>query len=388
MLNFNYDIGTKIFFGEGQVAKLPVEICEYTNQLLLVYGGGSIKKNGIYDTVVDLLKRYGISFVELAGVEPNPRIETVERGIALCREHGLGGILAIGGGSSIDCAKAIAGGVFIDTDAWTMVKNPQLIQKALPVFSILTLAATGSEMDNCGVISNMKTKEKIGLKHPLLLPKASVLDPTYTFSVPPYHTAAGTADIMSHTFENYFSIHTGGYLQDRMAEGILKTCIHYGPIAVENGNDYEARANLMWSSSLAINGLIALGKSCPWSVHSMEHQLSAYYDLTHGVGLAILTPAWMRYILSERTVDKFVEYGVNVWDIDRNLDKMSIAKLAIEKTQDFFVKELKIPATLREVGIDETYFDEMAEHAATASLLKAFVPLSKEDVKKIYQMCL
>lgn len=313
----------------------------------------------------------------------------MDRGAALCRQHGLGGVLAVGGGSTIDCAKVVAAARFYSGPAWDLIERKAPVTQVLPVFSVLTLSATGSEMDDVAVISNWQTSEKRSIAHPAMRPVASVLDPAYTFTVPANQTAAGTADIMSHTLETYFSRCQTGYLQDRMAEAILKTCIHFGPIALRTPDDYTARANLMWASSHAINGTIALGKECPWSVHTMEHQLSACYDITHGVGLAILTPAWMRYVLSEATAPKFAEYGVNVWGLDAALGQMELARRAIDATRRFFVEELHLPATLREVGIGPERFDEMAQKAATPALQnEAYVGLGAADVKKIYEMCL
>ncbi len=312
MLNFNYSIPTKIFFGKGQIEVLGREIKKYGSKVLLTYGGGSIKKNGIYDKATKILKKNGIEFWELGGIEPNPRITSVRDGIKICRENNIDFILAIGGGSTIDCSKAIATGYYYDGDPWDLVIKEAEITKALPIGTILTMAATGSEMNSGAVISNLETNQKLGFGHPSMAPKFSILDPNYTFTVPKNQTAAGVADIMSHTFENYFTMPEGAYLQDRLAEGVLKTCIKYGKKVVEDPENYEARANIMWASSLAINGILSYGKDTVWSVHPMEHELSAYYDITHGVGLAILTPSWMKYVLDDERLDKFVEYGVNV----------------------------------------------------------------------------
>lgn len=383
MENFIYSIPTTIYFGKGQVQHIGEIITKYGKNVLLVYGGGSIKRNGIYDDVVSIFKKEGIAFHELAGVEPNPRITTVREGVALCREKGIDVILPIGGGSSIDCAKVIAGAVSYEGDAWDIVVDPSKITSVLPLVSILTLSATGSEMDTFAVISNLETNDKVGTSHEGMRPKASILDPSYTCSVNAYQSAAGTADIMSHIFECYFS-NVQGFMQNRMAEALLKTCIEFGVKAIEDPNDYEARANLMWASSWAINNFIKLGKEVGWSVHPMEHQLSAYYDITHGIGLAILTPHWMNYVLRNDNVSKFKEYGVNVWGIDANKDPFEIAHEAIQKTKDYFVA-MGIPTTLKEVGIvDDTNFDIMAEKSAN-DLSGTFVALDKEDVKKIYQ---
>ncbi len=386
MLNFTYDIGTKIFFGKGEIVKLPAEIKKYAGKILLAYGGGSIKKTGIYDIVTGLLKENGIAWEELSGIEPNPRVTSVREGVRICREHGLQAVLAVGGGSTIDAAKVVAGAVAYPGDPWDLVTGKAAAKDVLPVFSVLTLSATGSEMDRVAVISNMDTNDKLGTASPDYRPKASVLDPTYTYTVSKYQTAAGTADIMSHLMETYFTKVTSAYVHDRLIEGMLKTCIHYGPIAYNEPENYEARANLMWTSSLAINDMIAYGKRCPWSCHAMEHELSAYYDITHGIGLAILTPAWMRHVLSEKTVDKFVEFAKNVFDIDCDGDKFAAANAGISALEQFF-RTLDIPATLKEVGIGEEKLDVMAEKAGS-KLSEAYVPLNKGDVLAIFKACL
>jgi alcohol dehydrogenase YqhD (iron-dependent ADH family) len=387
MNNFNYSIPTKIFFGKDKINVLGDEIKNYGSRVLLVYGGGSIKKSGIYDKVTEIFKASGINFWELSGVEPNPRITSVKRGIQLCRENKIDIILAVGGGSSIDCAKVIAAGYYYEGDAWDIVLDPRKIQNALPLASILTLAATGSEMNAGAVITNMDTNEKLGTGHPAMAPKFSILDPTYTYTLPANQTAAGTADIISHIFEVYFSSTKEAYVQNRMAEAMLKTCIKYGVIAMKDPENYEARSNLMWTSSLAINGLLSYGKVTEWSTHGMEHELSAYYDITHGVGLAILTPHWMKYILNEETLEKFVEYGVNVWGIDANEDKYKIANEAIEKTREYFIS-LGIPSSLREVGINEEKLEEMAKQATRRGKLGNFRALDAEDVLSIFKASL
>ncbi|EPS47050.1 NADH-dependent butanol dehydrogenase [Clostridium botulinum CFSAN002367] len=360
---------------------------KYGSRVLLTYGGGSIKKNGVYDKVIKILKSNNIGFVELSGIDPNPRVTSVRAGVKLCKENNIDFILAVGGGSTIDCSKVIAASYYYEGDPWDIVIKKAKINKALPIGSILTLAATGSEMDAGAVISNMDTNEKIGVGHPSMAPKFSILDPEYTFTVPKNQTAAGTADIMSHIFEAYFSKTKEAYIQNRMAEAILKTCIKYGKVAIKEPENYEARANLMWASSLAINGLLSYGKSEPWSVHPMEHELSAFYDITHGVGLAILTPNWMKYVLGDENVNDFYEYGVNVWDMNPEESKYEVAQKAIEKTREYFI-ELGIPATLKEVGIGEEKLEQMAEAATRNGTLDGFKPLSTEDILNIYKLSL
>lgn len=387
MLNFVYSIPTRIFFGRNQIESLPEQVKRYGTSVLLVYGGGSIKKSGLYDKIIELFQVCGISYWELPGVEPNPKIASVRKGIEICRTNGIELILAVGGGSAIDCAKAVGAGFYYEGDAWDIVADPRKITKVLPIACVLTISATGSEMDAGAVISNPETKEKLGTGHKDMAPRFSILDPTYTFSVPKNQTAAGTADIMSHVFEVYFSKTKKAYLQDRMAEAVLKTCIHYGPKALEEPDNYEARANLMWASSLAINGLLSYGKETEWTVHAMEHELSAFYDITHGIGLAILTPNWMEYALNEQTVDKFVEYAANVWMIEVGEDKFAVARLAIQRTSEFFMG-LGLPSSLHEIGITDDKFVVMAQQATRKWKLGHFKPLEMQDVLNIYKASL
>ncbi len=387
MRNFDYSIPTRIHFGKGQISKLGAEVKSCGNHALLVYGGGSIKKTGLYEVIRAQLQEQGIEVTELSGVEPNPRIESVREGVALCREHSVDVVLAVGGGSVLDCAKVIAGAVSYEGDAWDVVKDKTKITSVLPIVTVLTLSATGSEMDPFAVISNLSTNEKLGIGVEAFKPQASILDPEYTFSVSAYQTAAGTADIMSHILESYFTNEKGAFVQARLCEALLKTCIQYGPAAVAEPENYEARANLMWTSSLAINRLLVYGADVEWSVHPMEHELSAFYDITHGVGLAILTPNWMEYVRTEENLWKFVEYGVNVWGLDPDMDDHEIADAAIQLTRDFF-SGLGIPATLQEVGIDESKLEIMAEKAAAQGLQEAFIPLEAEDVLEIYKLSL
>lgn len=383
MYNFDFHVPTAIHFGKGQITHLS-ELAGYGKKVLLCYGGGSIKRNGIYGEATKILSDAGIEIFELSGVEPNPRIQTVRRGVELCRDNAIDMVLAIGGGSTIDCAKVVAAGARYEGDAWDLVIHPDLIKAALPIFSVLTLSATGSEMDAFAVISDMTKNEKWGTAAECLKPTMSVLDPTYTYTVSARQTAAGTADMMSHTFENYFSMDDGAYVQKRMAEALLKTMIHYGPIALAEPESYDARANLMWAASHAINGLVGEGCSPAWCVHPMEHELSAFYDITHGEGLAILTPAWMEHVLSEKTEKQFAAYGRNVWGLT-GTDDAPVAREAIARTREFFTETMHMPATLSEVGIaDEEHFDVMAEKAANGCK-GSYVPLTKEDIVEIFR---
>lgn len=387
MENFKFHVPTAVYFGKGEIAKLGREVAKRSKKVLVVYGGGSVKRNGVYDGAIEQLTANGIGFAELSGVEPNPRIDTVRKGVALCREQGLDGVLALGGGSTIDCAKGIAAGAKYDGDPWDFPSGKARVREALPIYTVLTMAATGSEMDAVAVISNPETNEKLSFSGSAVLPVCSILDPTYTFSLPANQTAAGTADIMSHTFENYFSPIEDAFLADQVAESILRTCIQCGPQAIAHPDDYAARANLMWCSSWAINGFLNAGKPVAWSVHKIEHELSAFYDITHGVGLAILTPNWMRYVLSDKTMHRFAQYGVRVWGLDPSLPQKELAETAIDKTRAFFTS-MGLPATLQEVGIGEEKLELMAHKAWRPMFNDTFVPLTEEDVLNILKMSL
>ncbi|EPH99920.1 NADH-dependent butanol dehydrogenase A [Enterococcus faecalis 13-SD-W-01] len=386
MENFRFEVSTDIRFGKDRLDELPEVLKQFGTNVLFVYGGGSIKKNGLYDKINDLMHAHGFNVFELSGVEPNPRIETVRKGVELCREHNIDVILPVGGGSTIDCAKVIGAGVFYEGDAWDLVIKKASVGKVLPIVTVLTLAATGSEMNRGAVISNPETNQKLGVGGWEMLPKASFLDPTTTFTVSKYQTAAGSADIFSHLMENYFDSTPGTDVQDGVAEGLMKAVIKNVPIALENPEDYDARANLMWASTLALNGLTGSGKKGSWSCHAMEHELSAFYDITHGVGLAILTPRWMMHILNEETTPKFARFAKEVWGVqEENPEKA--AREGIRKLYDYFVS-CGIPMTLPEVGIDmDKDFKEMAKQAVAHSSISetAFVPLHAEDVEAIYQ---
>lgn len=381
MNNFTYSVPTMIHFGKGQISHLS-ELKESGNRLLLVYGSGSIKKSGLYDEAMNILKENDLTVYELSGVEPNPRIETVRKGAQICKENDIDMVLAIGGGSTIDCAKVIAASSCYNGDAWDLVLDKTKIKKALPIYTVLTLAATGSEMDEYAVISDLTLNEKLGTGGQLLKPKMSILDPTYTFTVSRKQTAAGVADMMSHTFENYFNNVEGTEMQAGFAETILRCCLQYGPIALNEPTNYQARASLMWCSSFAINGTIKRGCEVSWCIHPIEHELSAYYDITHGEGLAILTPVWMEYILNEKTAKKMATMARNVFGIQQK-DDLLASQMGIESLKEFFFDTMELPSTLRETGItNKDNFEIMATKAAS-KCKGSFVPLSKEDIMEI-----
>ncbi len=389
MNSFIYDIPVKVYFGENQLSHLGEELKKYGNRVLLTYGGGSIKRIGLYDNVIEELHKASMEVFELSGIEPNPRIESVREGVKMCKEHNIDVLLAVGGGSTIDATKFMAAGACVEHDPWEFFgANAKPIERALPLVTILTLAATGSEMDSGGVISNLATQDKLGRLAQPMLPKVSFLDPTLTYSVSAYQTACGAADIMSHIMEVYFNMNKDLYMLDCFMEGMLKTVVLYAPIAIAEPENYEARANLMWTSSWAINGFINGGKKKAWSCHPMEHELSAVYDITHGLGLAILTPRWMEYCLDETNVEKYVSFGVNVFGIDANQEPMTIAKQSIQRLSDFFFKTLGLQSTFTEVGIKREDFKEMARKACRYGDIRGFKTLTPEDVERIYEMCL
>ena len=389
MNSFIYNIPTKVYFGENQLENLGKELRKFGRRVLLTYGGGSIKHIGLYDRVIAELQKAEMEVFELSGIEPNPRIESVRKGVEICKNEGVDVLLAVGGGSTIDATKFMAAGACVEHDAWEFFgANAKPIERALPIVTILTLSATGSEMDTAGVISNFETGDKLGRLAPALLPKVSFLDPTLTYSVGKFQTAAGSADIMSHILEVYFNTQKDLFMLDCFMEGMLKTVVKYAPIAVAEPENYEARANLMWTSSWAINGFINGGKRKAWSCHPMEHELSAVYDITHGLGLAILTPRWMEYCLDETNVDKYVQYGINVFGIDANMDKMAIAKESIRLTAEFLFDKLGLQRTFTEVGIKREDFELMAKKACRYGDIKGFKTLTVDDVIRIFEMCL
>ena len=382
MQNFDYMTPTRLIFGRDAIAKLPEVMTQFGKKILLTYGGGSIKKIGLYQKVLEMLKGYDI--VELPGIQPNPKYDpSVLDGVRLCKEHNVDVILSVGGGSVLDCSKAIAAGAKYDGDPWDLISYKVKAKAALPIVDILTLAATGSEYDCGGVISRTETNDKIGYIDPLLFPVVSILDPVYTFTVSKKQTAAGIADAMNHTIEQYF-VADSTLLNDGFCESMLRSLMTNGRKCLENPEDYTARAEMMLACTYGCNGILALGNSYSgWPCHGIEHALSAYYDITHGEGLAIITPRWMRHILSERTMDRFVKYGINVFGIDPTLPKQEIAGKAIDATYEFF-ESINIPMHLREVGIDDSRINEMAHHiAVNEGLDKAYAPLTEQDIKEI-----
>ena len=386
MDNFIFDNATKIYFGKDQIKALPSLLENFGKNVLLVYGGGSIKRSGLYDSIHSLLHDFNV--VECANVEPNPHHTTVQRGADLCKAHHIDVILAVGGGSVIDAAKVMGAGAHYDGHIWDLVMDASKINEVVPLVTVLTLSGTGSEMNRGSVITNTDLNIKKGTGGQNSLPYASIIDPTYMMTLPAIQTAAGAIDAFSHALENYFKADNDTFMQDAISEAVMKAMIKYAPIALKEPNNYNARANLAWASTLALNGLTGVGKPGPWAVHAIEHELSAYYDVTHGLGLGILIPVWLGFILEEELMPIFVRYGVNVWGIDPKQDDSSIAYQAIDKTIEFF-KSLNAPLTLTEVNIDSTHFEAMASSAVKLGRLSQHLfPLDENDVMMILNQCL
>lgn len=390
MNDFIFHNPDKVYFGKSQLEHLSEELLKFGRKALLVYGGGSIKKNGLYDSIVTIAKNSDIELFELSGVEPNPRHTTVNKGAAICKKENINVVLAAGGGSTIDCAKGIAAAALTENaDVWPLVSNGVWVTEALPVIAILTNAATGSEMDAWGVISNMDTNEKIGLGGNALIPRAAFENPEYSYTLPTYQTACGAFDIFNHVLDNYYLAGNATFdLLLEMQEAVMRTVVKWTPVAMKEPNNYEARANLMWASSMALNSILDGGTVHGCACHLMEHELSAYYDITHGHGLAILTPRWLAYILNETTAPAIYRLGIKVFGVQEGLNAADGAKKAITALSDFCFDTLGLLPTLTDLNIDKTHFKEMAEHACTGGVITGPMELRPEDVERIYAMCL
>ncbi|MGF9979952.1 iron-containing alcohol dehydrogenase [Bacillus subtilis] len=390
MENFTYYNPTKLIFGKGQLEQLRKELKRYGKNVLLVYGGGSIKRNGLYDQVTGILKEEGAVVHELSGVEPNPRLATVEKGIGLCREHDIDFLLAVGGGSVIDCTKAIAAGVKYDGDAWDIFSKKVTAEDALPFGTVLTLAATGSEMNPDSVITNWETNEKFVWGSNVTHPRFSILDPENTFTVPENQTVYGMVDMMSHVFEQYFHNVENTPLQDRMCFAVLQTVIETAPKLLEDLENYELRETILYAGTIALNGTLQMGYFGDWASHTMEHAVSAVYDIPHAGGLAILFPNWMRYTL-DTNVGRFKNLMLNMFDIDTEgkTDK-EIALEGIDKLSVFWTS-LGAPSRLADYNIGEEKLELIADIAAKEMEhggFGNFQKLNKDDVLAILRASL
>ncbi|MEK5253430.1 iron-containing alcohol dehydrogenase [Paenibacillus sp. FSL F4-0125] len=387
MRNFDFYNPTKLIFGQGTLEALKTEVPKYGKNVLLMYGGGSIKRSGLYDKVMAELSAIDAVVTELAGVEPNPRLSTVHKGVELCHEHKIDLILAVGGGSVLDCAKAVAVGAKYDGDMWDFVERKAAAQDALPLGTVLTMAATGSEMNSGSVITNEVTKEKMGWGSIHAFPAFSILDPENTFTLPRDQTVYGMVDIMSHVLEHYF--HTDGNtpVQDGFCETLLRTVIETAPKLIEDLNNYELRETIMYCGTMALNGMVSMGFAGDWATHNIEHAVSAVYDIPHGGGLAILFPQWMKYNLDTNPV-RFRKLAVNVFGVDPagKTDK-EIGLEGIEALRSFW-DSIGAPKTLADYDIDDSEIGSMADKAVRFGPFGNFRKLDREDVVEIYKMAL
>ncbi|NCB01230.1 MAG: iron-containing alcohol dehydrogenase [Spirochaetia bacterium] len=391
MLNFSYYNPTRIIFGKDSISKVGTEIKKHGSKVLLHYGGGSIKKNGVYTQVIASLKESQVEYVELSGVVPNPHLSLVREGIDLCKTEKVDFILAVGGGSVIDSAKAIAfGSLLTDTDVWEdyYMKGDCEITEALSVGVVLTIPAAGSESSTGSVITNEKAYLKRAVNSEALIPLFAVMDPETNYSLPDYQTACGASDILSHLQERYFTNEKHNDLSDRLLESAMRNIISYAPLSLKHPTDYRYRSELMWTGTIAHNNLLDRGRVGDWASHDIEHELSGMYDIAHGAGLSIVFPAWMRYVY-HHDIDRFVQYAIRVWDISLTLDdKDAIVEAAIDRLEAFY-RSIGLPVHLGDAGIGPEKIKKMSANAMIGrNSIGNFVTLDSSDIEKIFRLAL
>ncbi|MEA5016018.1 MAG: iron-containing alcohol dehydrogenase [Candidatus Limiplasma sp.] len=385
MIDFIFENPCKIIFGRKALSHLGEEAARYGDKALLVYGGGQIKRMGLYDQVMGLLAEKGIQVWELGGIRPNPMLSRVYEGIELCRKHGIGLVLAVGGGSVIDTAKSISVGAVYDGDVWNFHEGKAVPVSSLAVGTVPTIAAAGSEMSYSSVITNEDGMRKKGFNALANVPKFSILNPEYCFTLPPYQTACGVVDILAHLMERYFTRVEHVMLTDQMIEACMRTVIAQGPIAMAHPEDYDARAELTWAGALAHNTLMQTGRVGDWGSHKLDHELSALYDIAHGAGLAIVFPAWMKYVLPHAPA-KLRQFAVQVFGVPENFgDEEAVALEGIRRLEAFY-RSLGMPTRLGEAGIGEDRLEEMADRATSDGLVGVYLPLDREAALAIYRL--
>ena len=384
--NFIFQNSTKVYFGRGCVKEYLSCLTKDAHTILLAYGGGSIKRNGVYDEITGILKEAGKTIVEFPGIMPNPTCAKVLEGAGLCRKHAVDMILAVGGGSAMDCCKAVSLAARYNGDIWTdFWDRPGVIDfEPLPLGVVVTVAGTGSECNGGAVITNEEKKVKTGRDYPALNPRFALMDPTYTFSVPREQMASGSFDILSHIMETYFSQPNEDNVSDDIMEALMRSVIRNLRVAMENPADYTARSNLMWDAAMAENRLIKMGKQCDFQCHNMEHQLGAYTDCNHGCGLAVLHPVYYRHIYREG-LPKFVRFAENVWGIGRNGRSDEELALAGVEALDSFIQELGLPTTLKELGVHREQLKEIADSCGISQ--GSYKLMTHKEILKIFQEC-
>ncbi|WP_286229523.1 iron-containing alcohol dehydrogenase [Neobacillus mesonae] len=387
MQNFTFYNPTKLIFGKGELEQLKTEVPKYGKKVLFVYGGGSIKRTGLYEKVTSMLQEIGAEVFELPGVEPNPRISTARKGVEICKREGIDFLLAVGGGSVIDCTKLIAAGAKYDGDPWELVVKKAFATEALPFGTVLTIAATGSEMNSGSVITNWETNEKYGWGSPVTFPKFSILDPVNTFSVPKNQTIYGIVDMMSHVLEHYFHLDENTNYQDRMCESLLITIMETAPKLLQDLENYDARATILYAGTMALNGTLNMGYRGDWATHNLEHAVSAVYDIPHGGGLAILFPHWMEHNIKVKP-DRFKQLAVRVFEVDPEGKTVEQTGLeGIRKLRDFWTS-IEAPVRLADYDIDDSKIDIMADRAMANGEFGNFTKLNRQDVLAIYRAAL
>ncbi len=385
MENFTFINTTKIIFGKGTENQAGAEAARYGSKILLHYGGGSIKKYGLYDRVLKSLKDARLEVIELGGVKPNPMLDLVKKGIDICRKEKIDFILAVGGGSTIDSAKAIASGVPYSGYVWDFYSGKAELKEILPMGVVLTIPASGSESSSSSVITNEDGMYKRGFVSDLLQPKFAILNPEITYTLPPYQTACGAADIMAHIMERYFTAVKNVDLTDRLCEAALKTVINNVSVVLEEPKNYDARAEIMWAGSIAHNNLLGTGRIGDWGSHKIEMEISGIYDLAHGAGLAVILPAWMKYVY-KKDVERFAQFAVRVWDQEPDFYHLEKTALqGISRLKDFY-KGIGLPVTLGEANIPYDRLEEMAKKCTESGPVGNFVKLDEDSVLKILMM--
>ncbi|MDR3496916.1 MAG: iron-containing alcohol dehydrogenase [Ancalomicrobiaceae bacterium] len=387
MENFEHCIPTKIIFGRGTENQVGAEVAKHAKKVLLHFGGGSVRASGLLDRVTASLKAAGIAYVELGGVKPNPRLSLVHEGVKLCKQHGVELVLAVGGGSVIDSAKAIAMGARIDHDVWDFYLGNGAPTAALPVATILTIPAAGSESSTGTVITKEEGDLKRAVNSDLIYPVFSILNPELAFTLPRFQVACGAMDIMAHLMERYFTNVTRVGFTDRLLEATMKTIIAEAPKVIANSRDYDAWAEVMWAGCIAHNNLLNTGRIGDWASHAIEHEISGIYDVAHGAGLAVVFPAWMRYTL-KHDVQRFVQWAVRVWDVELDVfDPEATARKGIERMEAFY-KSLGLAVTLSGLGVASDRIDEMAEKCTEGNTQPVgnFVKLGQKDVAAILKL--
>ncbi|OPA80451.1 NADH-dependent alcohol dehydrogenase [Paenibacillus selenitireducens] len=387
MNNFNFHNPTRLIFGKGQIDQLKQEIPKYGSRVLLLYGGGSVKRSGLFDHVIQNLESIDAFVIEMGGVEPNPRLSTVHKGVEICKKEQIDLILAVGGGSVLDCAKAIAAGAKYDGDAWDFFTRKAVAQDALPLGTVLTIAATGSEMNGNSVVTNWDTKEKLGWGSALVYPKFSILDPVYTMTLPKNQTIYGMVDMMAHVFEHYFHHEANTPLQDGFCEALLRTVIETAPKLLEDLESYEHRSTILYCGTMALNGVLNMGYNGDWASHNIEHAVSAVYDIPHGGGLAILFPNWMKHVL-DGNEGRFKQMAVNVFGVQpEGKTDREVAIEGIDALRAFW-NSIEAPSRLADYDIDDSQLDTMADKAVMFGEFGNFKRLNHKDVLAIYRASL